>query len=167
MKILEITDKDVGLQPKQNTQCGTRTAARAVLKKNGHVALLNVSKHHYYKLPGGGVEEGETIEEALKREIQEETGCTFRVLAKLGEIVEYRSHENRIQTSHCFIAQVEKEGKANFTDEEIRDGFRLVWKTIGDAMDLLKKSQPDTYDGKFIVRRDSAFLQQAKAVNRS
>lgn len=162
MKILEVTDADVGLRTKPDARYTTRTAARAVLRKGNLIALLHVSTHHYYKLPGGGVDEGETIDAALKREIQEEVGCTCRVLGKIGEIVEHRSQSNVLQTSHCFMAEVEKEGKPDFTEEEIQDGFEVVWVTLDEAVTLLKKSKPDTYDGKFIIKRDLAFLEQAE-----
>lgn len=39
----------------------------------------------YYTIPGGGVEEGETIEEAAIREAKEETNLDISLLIKLGE----------------------------------------------------------------------------------
>ena len=73
--ILVINDEDVGLETNKDADYKPRTAARAVLKKDGRIALLHVTKHNYYKLPGGGVDEGESIEQALERELLEEVGC--------------------------------------------------------------------------------------------
>ena len=49
---------------------------RAVIVKNGEVLLIKRvrSDEIYWVFPGGGVEEGESLEVALRREIFEETG---------------------------------------------------------------------------------------------
>ncbi|MBI6015060.1 NUDIX domain-containing protein, partial [Clostridium perfringens] len=39
-----------------------------------NLILLDISNRGDYKFPGGGVEKGETPEETLRREVQEETG---------------------------------------------------------------------------------------------
>ena len=160
-RILEINDGDVGLETKEDAKFRPRTAARAVLKKGNKIALLHVSNHHYYKLPGGGVDKGETIEQGLKREVMEEVGCTCIVFDEIGEILEHRSQIEEVQTSHCYLAEVEKEGKPDFTEEELEGGFELVGVTFDKAVELIKKSKPDTYDGKFIVVRDLQFLKEA------
>jgi len=54
-----------------------RAAARAVVRDvGGAIGLLHVTNAGYYKLPGGGVESGEDLREALVRECKEELGVS-------------------------------------------------------------------------------------------
>src|SRR3989344_281313 len=82
-----------------------RNAARAIVyDQDGNVGILNVSKQKYHKLPGGGIEQGENIESALKRECREELGCDIKVNREVGQIVEYRKIFRLKQTSFCYSA---------------------------------------------------------------
>jgi len=65
-----------------------RVRAGVVLIENGKVALIERHRagKHYYVFPGGGVDEGETSEQAAIREMEEETGLRVTVQRKLAEI---------------------------------------------------------------------------------
>ena len=45
---------------------------------------MYAEKFGLYSLPGGGIDDGEDVLTALKREILEETGCTCGSIAELG-----------------------------------------------------------------------------------
>ena len=65
-----------------NSDYITREAARAVLlSDSGQIFLMNVRLHGYHKLPGGGIDEDENVEEALARELMEEVGCKARLVS--------------------------------------------------------------------------------------
>lgn len=166
--LLTIRDQDVcpGIDYANKDKSVIRNASRAVLfDKNNKIALLRVSKWAYYKLPGGGIDEGESKEEALNRECLEETGCKIKIIEEIGQIIEHRGKWNILQTSYCYVAKVlGDKGFPNFEQGELDDGFELIWVGIDEALNLVKSSKPDdgTYDGKFIVRRDATILLEAK-----
>ncbi|MCX6716214.1 MAG: NUDIX domain-containing protein [Candidatus Taylorbacteria bacterium] len=173
MKLLR-TIREVDIFPEsgsdiQEDKYKERSSARAIVfDKERKVALLNVSKHNYYKLPGGGIEEGENIEEALKRECLEEIGCNIQIRDEVGEIIEYRNQVLRKQISYCFVAEVEGvKGDPKFEPDEIEKGFQNVWVTLDEAVELLKQSKTTAYNGNFIIVRDLVFLEAYKSLRDS
>jgi ADP-ribose pyrophosphatase YjhB (NUDIX family) len=67
-----------------------RVAANAVIVRDGRVLLVEFSggtKRAHFNFPGGGVELGETLEEAVRREVREET-CLDVSVVRLLLIVE-------------------------------------------------------------------------------
>ncbi|MFA6258884.1 MAG: NUDIX domain-containing protein [Candidatus Paceibacterota bacterium] len=125
-----------------------------------------ISKHNFYKLPGGGIEKGESIEEALKREIKEEVGCDITIEEPLGVIVEYRNSTNLLTLSYSYLCRVKgKISNPKYDKGEIEDGFKSVWKSIDEALEILEKHYPSKpYQAKFIVTREKAFLEECKRI---
>lgn len=72
--------KEIIIDLKDYIEDGTvfrRTAARGIIEQKGKYLIIN-SKYGDYKFPGGGQKSGESLEETLIREVEEETG--YRVI---------------------------------------------------------------------------------------
>ncbi len=90
------------------------------LTKDNQVVMVKQYRHGIeetgIELPGGVAEEDETIEEAVRRELKEETGYEFKSYEYLGKICANPSTTNNFM--HMFLAtDGEKVGdpqKANF-----------------------------------------------------
>ena len=76
---------------KQNIE----VVARAFIIKRGKILLCRIKGERWFFLPGGHVDFGETVEEALSREIQEELGNSIRIRSFIG-VVENAYRENGI-----------------------------------------------------------------------
>lgn len=71
--IRRITDSDFIGGALEFMETASRYASRGVLVDDKlHVAMMYMSKINLYKLPGGGIDEGEEIRDAFLREIKEE-----------------------------------------------------------------------------------------------
>lgn len=54
-----------------------------VIIENGKLLVTNDGKDDFYKIPGGKVKEGESLEETCLRELEEETGFECKILKEL------------------------------------------------------------------------------------
>ena len=61
--LFEIDTKDYD----PNGKPFVRPSVRGIIIRDGKVAMVHSLKYDYYKFPGGGMEDGEGLEEALLR----------------------------------------------------------------------------------------------------
>jgi len=61
-----------------------RVAVSAVIFQDGKILLALRRDIDWWNLPGGGMEIGETVEEAVRREVREETGLEVAVERLIG-----------------------------------------------------------------------------------
>lgn len=155
--LCEISDKtfNPNYKPADIEGYRVREAARGILIHDDKIALLNVTKNKYHKLPGGGIEKNETKTQAFKREVLEEVGCKCSIKDTGPVVVEYRDKEKLIQISFIFLAKVEGGiEKPKYTQKEIGEGFQLKWVPIEQAEKIIEDDDPIGWEGKFIRLRD-------------
>lgn len=103
-----------------------------------------------YKFPGGGIEQGESHGEALKREVLEETGYHVdRVNNLIGITIEKRHDKfdpRKIfeMKSHYYLCHIESSQVGQTLDDyEAEQEFEPVWITLDEALiknhELLKQ----------------------------
>lgn len=81
--------------------------ARAVIRRQDRVLVVRADGQPHTFLPGGHVEEGEGLEECLRRELREELGVGSTVGAYRG-VVEHRWRRNgtpQYELNHCFAVE--------------------------------------------------------------
>lgn len=140
-----------------------RSAARVVLLDEKKVALIHVSAHDYYMLPGGGIDDDD-IETGLRREVQEEIGCEIEIIDEVGSTDLYFDRWKTLQADYCYIASAVSSGlDLARTEFEKSEGHKIVWADdIDQAIKLVKKADPKEDDGKIVRARDLLFLETAK-----
>ncbi|KAB2460528.1 NUDIX domain-containing protein [Bacillus sp. CH126_4D] len=106
-----------------------RNRGRAIIVQEGKIALIKRIREGetYYVFPGGGIEEGETAEEATKREIYEELGVHIK-LEHLIAKVEYQGTEY-YYNAHI-IGGVFGSGKAEEFELKDRGIYIPLWLPI-------------------------------------
>ncbi|MCD6494024.1 MAG: NUDIX hydrolase [Archaeoglobaceae archaeon] len=95
----------------------------AIIPYKGKIVLIkraNEPFKGYYALPGGIVEYGEKVEDALLREVEEETGLK----GKIYKLVGVYSDPNRDPRGHfvsvCFVVKCKGELRAGSDAKEVR-----------------------------------------------
>jgi len=130
-----------------------RVGCRGIIKKANKYLMVHVVKMDIFTFPGGGVEENETLEDCLKREVLEETGVVVKVLEKKVSITEY--FEESVWTNHYFICEyLNNDFEVNLTEEEISLGMEVTWKTFEEIMNIFENYETSHPYGPNIHNRE-------------
>jgi len=106
-----------------------RTVTAIIEFQNNKILLVKrgtVVFKGYWALPGGRVDSGETIEQAVVREVKEETGLDIKIVKKIGEYHEIGVQDGIEYDYHpaCFLVKP-MGGKIRRQEKEIED-IKLV-----------------------------------------
>ena len=112
------------------TRTYRRDSARGIILRLGKVAMIHSRRDGYYKFPGGGIEQAETPEAAMIREVREEAGlivcpdsvqeygCVHRIQCSPGN-----PEEIFIQDNFYYLCEIAEELGQKLDDYEAEEGF--------------------------------------------
>ncbi len=146
-----------------------RTVKGIIFDQQRRIVLVTKKGSGFYFLPGGEVEEGGMLEQALKMECLEEIGANIEIVKKFATVSEYRTKSAELYETSCLIADIAREeGEPDLMEEDRMFGMDTKWIIRAEAMDILKaqlkkinnKTQ-NYYNRKFNTARDLFFIEKS------
>ncbi len=161
--ICELNDENV-LGTGGRSGAAPRYTARAILKnRDGKYAVMYAKRLDFYSLPGGGLEEGESPIEALRRELLEETGCECGSITELGIVKENRAALDFTQISYFYAVEaLAFKLTPEFTRGERINGTSVIWCDLDEVVRLISTPKHTKVQRKYLQARDLAALNEYK-----
>ena len=142
-----------------------RPTVRGIIEKDGKLGLVYEAEGDYYGFPGGGIEDGETYEEALIREVEEETG----LLVLPESITEYggalrlnkstRFPETVFEQENFYFKCRVREEIGNQNLQEGEEGFELAFVTPEEARRKNRYDDHGPENGGIWMERESIIFE--------
>lgn len=175
------THKQIDIFPSQTDNWDevpfeNRPTGKAIVFDNENkVALVGTKVNSFYQLPGGGIDQGESIENGIIRECLEEIGCNVNLENEVGQIDDYRNRDKKHCINHCYTARlIGKKGELTLTEDEAKNGLHVVWVPLDEAVSILekeveqvKRGEVTFYNTAFNILRDFKFLKEAQSLSRN
>ena len=113
---------------------------------------------------GGGVEIGEDLLAAVKREAKEELGANVEVLCKIGVVDDYYNLIHRHNINNYYLCKVISFGDKNLTQDEI-ESFHLSSLKLSYAQAMTEYERCCASKlGSLIGKREIPILKRAKTI---
>lgn len=113
---------------------------------------------------GGGVENGEDLISAIKRELKEELGVQVEVVCKIGVVSDYYNLIHRHNINNYFLCKAESFGEKNLTQDEIESFHLSTLKLSYKEAVQEYENRANTRLGKLIANRELPVLHRAKEI---
>lgn len=148
-----------------------RNIARAIVyDENGYFYFVRAKRDDDFgkatliETAGGGVEEGEDLIAAIKRELKEELGAEVEVVCKIGVVSDYYNLIHRHNINNYFLCKVEFFGEKELTEDE-RNNFHLSTLKLSYEEAIREyEYRSNTRLGKLIANRELPVLHRAKEI---
>jgi ADP-ribose pyrophosphatase YjhB (NUDIX family) len=147
-----------------------QTARAIVFDDDGYFYFVGIDRDDdfgncaYIETAGGGVEIGEDLLTAIKREAKEELGARVEVLCKIGVVEDYYNLIHRHNINNYFLCKAVSFGNKNLTQDEMeRWHLYTVKLTYEQAMNEYEKGS-STRLGSLVAKREMPILKQAKII---
>lgn len=151
----------------------TREIVRAILlDKDDNVCLEYLldddgfGPRDYYETPGGGIKQGESHKQAIKREIEEEVGYECEIISPLGEVDDYYNLINRHNHNYYYLVRRTKKVKQHLEEDEKIRISKIIWVSIDEAIHLYENMQ-NVLVGRLVKQRELPILKLAKSALQS
>lgn len=114
---------------------GIRSSVKAIIFKDNKILTIKKrdKEGEIYILPGGGQEFGETLIEAIRREVKEEVGSSICnenlvfVREYIGKNHEFKDRDKNIHiVDHIFLCSIQKEDIYELQPDEDQIGFEWI-----------------------------------------
>lgn len=147
-----------------------RHSARCIHIKGGLVAMVHSNQFDYYKFPGGGIEKGESKEQAMIRETLEEAGLTVipesvKAYGYVHRIQKstYPDDDHFIQDNYYYLCDVEETVRSQKLDDyEAAEHFTLEYVQPDKAI-FVNRNAPHGPTDQIMLERDARVLELLKA----
>lgn len=113
---------------------------------------------------GGGVEDGENLEIAIRRELEEELGASVEVICKIGVVSDYYNLIKRHNINNYYLCRAISFGEKHMTEDEIHQFHLSTLKLTYDEAISEYEKRRETPLGRIICNREMPVLNQAKAI---
>ena len=148
-----------------------RNIARAIVyDQNGQFYFVRARRDDDFgkatliETAGGGVEEGEDLLAAIKRELKEELGANVEVICRIGVVSDYYNLIHRHNINNYFLCRVDSFGAKNLTEEEKIYFHLSTLKLSYEEAVKEYESGRDSRLGRLLANRELPILHRAKEI---
>ena len=165
--LLELQDTE---WPFEYTDHDRRIARAIVFDEEGYFYFVRAERDDDFgrvtliETSGGGVENGEDLVCAIRRELKEELGAEVDVLCKIGVVSDYYNLIHRHNLNNYFLCRVKSFGDKNLTQDEIEEFHLSTRKVTYEEAAAEYEARRDTALGRLIANRELPILRRAKEI---